>query len=498
MLLPCLVLFSFFGGLLSWCTEIFSHRAPRLIAFISSIFILIFSMQPLLHGEYYSLCTSNGILQWKEVFLKSWIPSLGINVHFAIDGLSLLMLVLTAIIGVFSVLSNWNEKLKNQGFYYFNLLWIITCVIGIFISIDLFLFFFFWEMLLIPIYLITVNWGHKASENKKHINAAIKFFIYTQASGLFMLLSIIGLVIMHFKTTGVLTFNYNDLLGTKMSSTVSYILMLGFFVAFAVKMPLLPFHGWVPDIQEQLPTSGSIDISGIMLKTAAYGQLRFILPFFPETIIKFAPIAMTIGVVSIFYGAWLAFKQTDIKRLIAYANISHMGLVTIAIYANSILSYQGAVLQMITSSLSGTALILISNQLYERIQTRDMCMIGGLWGKIKLLPGMSLFFIAANFGIPGTGNFIAELMIFFGAFTKFKSVICIAILGVIFTSIYSLLTMQKIYYGTSKILNKMKNLSIREFGMLFVLAVLLLIIGFYAQLILNISTGSMKALYNFL
>ncbi len=495
MLLPWLILIPFIGGLLSWQADRFSHRAPRWIALATMGLTLIFSVQLWLIGDY-SLVNPQGTPQWQEVFFMPWIPALGINIQLAVDGLSLLMVVLTAVMGIFSVLSSWSENHANQGAYHFNLLWILAGVMGIFLAIDLFLFFFFWEMMLIPMYFLIANWGHKGSEGRKHIKAATKFFIYTQASGLVMLISIVGLAIVHFRTSGEWTFNYDELLGTKMSATVQFLLMLGFFIAFAVKMPLVPFHGWMADTQEQSPTAGSVDISGIMLKTAAYGLLRFTIPLFPEASITFTPVAMTLGVISIFYGAWLAFKQTDIKRLAAYSSLSHMGFVTVAIYTGSALAYQGAVLQMLTNGLSGAALIIISGQLYERLQTRDMRMMGGLWKRIKWLPGLSLFFAAATLGMPGTGNFIGEFLIFFGSFSQFTLVTSIMIFGVVFASVYSLWMMQQTYYGTPKSVTEFKGLCARELGVLLTLAILLVILGFYPQPVLDTSAGAMETLQN--
>ncbi|ETT08055.1 NADH-quinone oxidoreductase subunit M [Providencia alcalifaciens] len=497
MQLYWLILIPFIGALLSWQADRFSHRAPRWVALGTMGTTLILAVLFWLQGDY-SLVNPQGIPEWQNTYSTEWIPELGINFSLAVDGLSLLMVVLTAIMGAFSILSSWSEQQENQGAYHFNLLWIIAGVMGIFIAVDLFLFFFFWEMMLIPMYFLIANWGHKGSGNRQHVNAATKFFIYTQVSGLIMLVSIIGLVIVHFIESGELTFDYNLLLGTEsaLSGTTSFLLMLGFFIAFAVKMPLVPFHGWMADTQEQSPTAGSVDISGIMLKTAAYGLLRFTLPLFPEASLQFTPVAMTLGVISIFYGAWLAFKQTDIKRLAAYSSLSHMGFVTVAIYAGSTLAYQGAVVQMITNGLSGAALIIISGQLYERTQTRDMRMMGGLWKRIKWLPGLSLFFAAATLGMPGTGNFIGEFMIFFGSFSQFTLVTCIMVFGVVFASIYALWMMQQTYYGTPKSDTELKGLTAREFGVLLVLAALLVIIGFYPQPILDTSAGSMETLHN--
>ncbi|GAA0494083.1 NADH-quinone oxidoreductase subunit M [Tatumella punctata] len=440
----------------------------------------------------YSLTQAAGIPQWQSEFSVPWIPALGISFHLAIDGLSLLMVVLTGLLGTMAVLCSWNEIQKYQGFFYLNLMWILGGVVGVFLSMDMFLFFFFWELMLVPMYFLIALWGHKASDGKTRISAATKFFIYTQASGLVMLIAILGLVFVHFDATGVLTFSYEQLLNTPMSYPVQYLLMLGFFIAFAVKMPVVPLHGWLPDAHSQAPTAGSVDLAGILLKTAAYGLLRFSLPLFPQASAEFAPIAMGLGLLGIFYGAWMAFAQTDIKRLIAYSSVSHMGFVLIAIYTGSMLAFQGAVVQMIAHGLSSAALFILCGQLYERLHTRDMRLMGGLWSRIKWLPGLSLFFAAANLGMPGTGNFVGEFMILTGSFRVVPVVIIIATFGLVFASVYSLIMMQRAYYGAPKSLTPLRGMSAREFLMILVLVVLLVLLGVYPQPILDTSSAAMS------
>lgn len=311
---------------------------PRWIALITMGLTLALGLQLWLQGGY-SLTQSAGLPQWQSEFILPWIPRFGITIHLAIDGLSLLMVVLTGLLGVLAVLCS-GEKSKNTGLLPPEPDVDLGGVIGVFTAIDMFLFFFFWEMMLVPMYFLIALWGHKASDGKTRITAATKFFIYTQASGLVMLIAILALVFVHYNATGVWTFNYEDLLKTPMSHGVEYLLMLGFFIAFAVKMPVVPLHGWLPDAHSQAPTAGSVDLAGILLKTAAYGLLRFSLPLFPNASAEFAPIAMWLGVIGIFYGAWMAFTQYDIKRLIAYTSVSHMGFVLIAIYTGSQLAYQ--------------------------------------------------------------------------------------------------------------------------------------------------------------
>ncbi|QBR52564.1 NADH-quinone oxidoreductase subunit M [Erwinia sp. QL-Z3] len=491
MLLPWLILIPFIGGLLCWQLERFGAKVPRWIALISMGLTLALSLQLWLQGGY-SLTQAAGIPQWQSEFFVSWIPRFGINVHLALDGLSLLMVVLTGLLGVMAILCSWNEIEKWQGFFHLNLLWILGGVIGVFLAIDMFLFFFFWEMMLVPMYFLIALWGHKASDGKTRISAATKFFIYTQASGLIMLIAILGLVFVHYNATGVWTFNYEELLKTPMSQHVEYLLMLGFFIAFAVKMPVVPLHGWLPDAHSQAPTAGSVDLAGILLKTAAYGLLRFALPLFPNASHDFAPIAMVLGLIGIFYGAWMAFSQYDIKRLIAYTSISHMGFVLIAIYTGSQLAFQGAVVQMIAHGLSAAALFILCGQLYERLHTRDMRQMGGLWSRIKWLPGLSLFFAVANLGMPGTGNFVGEFMILTGSFKTVPVTIVIATFGLVFASVYSLVMMQRAYYGAPKSETPLRGMNAREFLMIMVLVVLLVLLGVQPQPILDTSHAAMS------
>lgn len=490
-LLPWLVFIPFLGGLLCWQLERFGSFVPGWTALITMgvSLLLIFQIYWQGWGNSHSafLAPIKMFPEWRAEFVLPWIPSLGIEFHLGLDGLSFLMLGLTVLLGTLAVLCSWQEVKKNQGFFYLNLLWILGGVIGVFLAIDLFLFFFFWEMMLVPMYFLIALWGHKASDGKTRISAATKFFIYTQASGLIMLIAILGLVLLHYRSTGEITFNYEHLLNTPMSHQVEYLLMLGFFIAFAVKMPVVPLHGWLPDAHSQAPTAGSVDLAGILLKTAAYGLLRFSLPLFPHASHEFAPIAYWLGIFGIFYGAWMAFSQTDIKRLIAYTSVSHMGFVLIAIYTGSQLAYQGAVIQMIAHGLSAAGMFIICGQLYERLHTRDMREMGGLWGRIKYLPAISLFFAAANLGMPGTGNFIGEFMILFGSFEVVPLITSISTFGLVFASVYSLIMMQRTFYGAPKSEVALTPMTAREGLILMLLLILLVLLGFYPQPVLDIS-----------
>ncbi|VFP83958.1 NADH-quinone oxidoreductase subunit M [Candidatus Erwinia haradaeae] len=491
MLLFLLIAIPLIGGVLCWQSEHFSVTYPRWVALIAMG--LTFTVSLLLwadSGDTRLLRDEN--LRWIDECLVPWIPRFGINFHLALDGLSLSMVVLTSLLGIMAVVCSWREIEKWHGFFHLNLLWVLGGVMGVFLAIDLFLFFLFWEMMLIPMYLLISLWGHKSSDEQTRITAATKFCIYTQASGLLMLISIIGLVFLHYSETGNLTFNYEDLLHTPMLPYVEQLLMMGFFIAFAVKMPVVPFHGWLPDAHSQAPTAGSVDLAGILLKTAAYGLLRFTLPLFPHASLKFAPIAMWLGIISIFYGAWMAISQYDIKRLVAYTSISHMGFLLIAIYTGSLIAYQGAVIQMIAHGLSTAALFIMCGQLYERLSTLDMRKMGGLWSRIQWLPGLSVFFALANLGIPGTGNFIGEFMILIGSFQTAPLIAVIATCSLVFSAVYSLVMLQKTYYGEAKLEEKLRDMSVREVITLLVLLMLLLFLGLYPQTILDTSYCAMS------
>lgn len=494
MLLPWLIIIAFAGGFTCWLSGCWGTKIPRWIALLTVGLTLALSLWLWYLNGYLSVLAAP-LPYWQSQFSLPWIPRFGIHFHLALDGLSLLMIVLTSLLGVMAVLCSWHESVKKPGLFYLNLLWIQAGILGIFLAVDLFLFFFCWEMMLIPMYFLIALWGNSASGATVRIRAATQFFIYTQASGLVMLTAIIGLVGVHYNATGIWTFDYQDLLTTPMSYSVEYWLMLGFFIAFAVKMPVVPLHGWLPDAHSQAPTAGSVDLAGILLKTAAYGLLRFSLPLFPHASAAFAPVAMGLGFVGIFYGAWMAFSQTDMKRLIAWSSVSHMGFVMIAIYSGSQLALQGAVILMIAHGLSAAALFILSGQLYERLQTRDMRKMGGIWARLKWLPALSLFFSMASLGIPGTGNFVGEFMVLTGSFSTAPALVIVACLGLVFASVYSLSMMQRAYYGPSYSTEPLRGMTRREFIIIIILVILLVLLGLCPQPVLDTSDAAISRIH---
>ncbi|MGK7294737.1 MAG: complex I subunit 4 family protein, partial [Candidatus Wenzhouxiangella sp. M2_3B_020] len=337
-----------------------------------------------------------------------------------------------------------------SGAFYAALMFAIAGVLGVFLAVDLFLFFLFWELMLVPMYFLIAQWGHGDSKRSSR-QSAIKFFIYTQASGLLMLLAIVALVWLHFDATGEWTFALDALRGAAPGGTTGIWLLLGFVVAFAVKLPAVPVHGWLPDAHTDAPTGGSVILAGILLKTGAYGLLRFGLPLFPEAAVAIAPYMMWLGVVAVLYGAWLAFAQTDFKRLVAYSSIAHMGFVLIGVFALNVQAWQGAVMQMVAHGLSTAALFVIAGLLQQRIHTRDMNETGGLWKHMPVLGGFTLLFVVASIGMPGLANFIGEFLVLVGAYRVDTAVAAVAALGLVLAAVYGLALVQRSFHGPLQI-----------------------------------------------
>lgn len=493
-MLTWLILIPFIGGLLSWQAERFGDKVPRWIALSSMILLFACTLNLWLKYDYSLANLSAGQSVWAEEFQVNWIPRFGISFHLALDGLSILMLLLTAFLGVLAVVCSWTEVKRKVGFFHLNLLWILGAVAGVFLALDMFLFFFFWEMMLIPMYFLISLWGHKSVEGKGRVEAATKFFIYTQSSGLLLLLAIIGLVFVHYMQTDVLTFDYSALRNTQMSASLEMILMLGFFIAFAVKFPVVPFHSWLPDAHSQAPTAGSVDLAGILLKTAAYGMLRFAIPFFPNASQEIAPLAMWLGVAGIIYGAYVAYSQDDIKRMIAYTSISHMGFVLIGIYSFNQIAMQGVVVQMLAHGISAAGLFIISGQLYERLKTRDLNKMGGLSSRMSGIPPIAMFFAAASLGLPGLGNFVGEFLILVGTFKVDMTVALFATSGLVLGAVYSLILVQRSLHGPAQSNEPLAGINARELTMMLSLIFILVWLGLYPQPVLDTSAAVMNSI----
>jgi len=474
MSLVWILLMPVLGGLLVLIASRWSDIWPRWISLVTLAVHMIWLLA--LWGSYFQFIELDQGGPWLTQYKVPWIPQLGISFYLALDGLSLLLLLLTNFLSIMAVACSWNSVRHSIGFFHFNLLLILTALSGVFLAFDLFLFFVFWEISLVPLYFLIAVWGH---ENR--IYATTKFFLITQGSGLLMLLAIFGLVIIHFQATGTLTFSYLELIGTPMSEQVAWWLMLGFFIAFAVKLPVVPFHTWLPDAHTEAPTAGSVDLAGLVLKIGAYGMLRFVIPLFPQAAADFAPIAMTLAVIGILYAALVTFGQKDLKRLIAYTSISHMGFVLLGIFAWNEIALQGAVLIMLAHGFSSGALFIMSGDLYERMHTRDLDRQGGLWAVMPRMGGVASFFAMASLGLPGLASFIGEFLVLLGAFQVNVPLTVLASLGLVSATIYSLWMMQKVYYGPNEHDWQLSDASGREMAIMVPLIAATLWLGIYPR-----------------
>ncbi len=432
MILLWLILVPLIGGILAWIASRSGSALARWIslAALAGELLLLLLPRPAPYGR------------WLAELDLPWAPELGIRLHLAMDGLSFVLILLTAVLGIFSVIASWSEITERVGFFHFNLMWTLAGVVGVFLALDLLLFFFFWELMLIPMYFLIVVWGHE-----RRIYAAIKFFLFTQGGGLVLLIAILTLSILFMRQTGTVSFDYMALLKIRLPPSTATLLMLGFFIAFAVKLPAIPFHSWLPDAHTEAPTAGSVVLAGLLLKTGAYGLLRFVLPLFPEASIHFAPIAMALGVTGIIYGAVLAFAQTDLKRLVAYSSISHLGFVLLGIYAWNSLALQGVVMQMLAHGLSTGGLFILVGALQERLHTREMGRMGGLWAGMPRLAAIAMFLAIASLGLPGLGDFIGEFLVLLGTYRIAPGFAAAAAAGLVASALYALLLIQQVFHG---------------------------------------------------
>jgi NADH-quinone oxidoreductase subunit M len=487
MILIDLILILFVGGILAGGAARWDPLLSRLIALtaIGMDFMLAAGMwMSALSGA-----APGAQHAWIAETDANWVPGLGIRFHLALDGLSLLMLMLTFLLGIVAVLASWTEIRDRVGFFHFNLLWVLAGISGVFLAVDLFLFYFAWELMLIPMYFLILIWGHE-----RRVYAATKFFLFTQLSGLLMLIAILALYFIHHRTTGVYTFEYSELLGTHMSSGVELWIMLGFFVAFAVKLPAVPLHTWLPDAHTEAPTAGSIILAGLLLKTGAYGLMRFVIPLFPRAAHEFTPVALVLAVTGIVYGAVMAYAQTDFKRLVAYTSVSHLGFVLLGVFSWNPLALQGAVVTMVCHGLSTGGLFVMVGGLQERIHTRDLERMGGLWAVAPRLSGCVLFFSMASLGLPGIGDFVGEFLVLLGSYKISAPITVVASLGILASTFYALRMVQRALHGPNTNAWRLPDLNLREGLMVTTMIAGLLWLGLYPQTVLNTFEPALRSL----
>ncbi|MDR3576615.1 MAG: NADH-quinone oxidoreductase subunit M [Anaerolineaceae bacterium] len=418
------------------------------------------------------------------------ISDIPIGFHLGVDGLSMLMLLLTTLLTPLAILSSWTSVQERvKGFMLFFML-LEMGMIGVFLSLDLVLFYIFWEFTLVPMYFLIGIWG-----GERRIYAAVKFFLFTMTGSVLMLLAILYIGLQ----AG--TFSLPVLIATRSTFAQAQIwLFLAFGLAFAIKVPMWPLHSWLPDAHVEAPTAGSVILAGVLLKMGAYGFLRFNLPLFPEASLRLAPWMAGLAIIGILYGAAVAYAQTDLKKMVAYSSVSHLGFVMLGIFSLTPLGISGAILQMVNHGISTGALFLMVGMLYERRHTRDLSAFGGLWKVLPVMGVLSLIITLSSMGLPGLNGFVGEFTILLGSFGSsflgspwFTGV---ATIGVILAAIYLLFMFQKVFLGpvTQPENQRLKDLNPREVITLAVLLVIIFWIGLYPKPFFQIMNPTVQQL----
>jgi len=495
-----LILVLIFGGLLAWLVGRKHATLARWIALAALAIDLVWLLWLWWLGPMAAQPAAAGAIggPWLTQVGLPWIPRFGISLHFGLDGLSLLFCLLAVLLGLMAVTASWAEIQERAGFFHLNILWTLAGTIGVFSALDLFLFFLFWELMLVPMAFVIGLWGHGDSRR-----AAIKFFLFTQGSGLLLLVGVLILVLGHAAAGGTLTFDAPALVGAAagLPPQLAFWAMAGFFLAFAVKLPVVPLHTWLPDAHSLAPTGGSVLLAGILLKTGGYALIRFLLPLFPDAVERLVPLALALGLIGVVYGALLAFAQTDIKRLIACSSISQMGFVLLGIFASvgiaGSAALDGAVLLMAAHGITAAALFMVAGDLRDRLHTLSSSDMGGLWGPLPRLSALGLVFAVATLGLPGFGNFAGEFLVLFGTFREHAVAALVALLGLVTSAIYALAFVQRAFHGPpagTRGVGPLRDLGLRESAALGVLVLVALGLGLYPQPLLQLTSMPLAVL----
>lgn len=488
MNLPLLSLLTFLPAAGALVLIFLPKEKKNPLLFISLFFVLLNFLLSLF--LYFGFDSATAAPQFEEK--TAWLGR-GIFYHLGIDGISLFLVILTTFLFPIAVLSSWNYIKHRLKEYLIFLLLLETGIIGVFVSLNLFLFYVFWEAMLIPMYFLIGVWG-----GARRIYATLKFVLFTMLGSLLMLVAIFVIYSLHFKATGTYSLEIFELYKIILNPRIQIWLFLAFGLAFAIKVPMFPFHTWLPDAHVEAPTAGSVILAAVLLKMGTYGFLRFAFPLFPDAIKHFLPLLAGLSIIGIIYGGLMALIQKDIKSLVAYSSVSHMGLIMLAAFALNMTSVEGAVYQMLNHGLSTGALFLCVGILYERSHTRLIKDYGGVSRQMPVFSAFFLIFILSSVGLPGLNGFVGEVLCLFGVFQVNKIYAFLAVTTVILAAAYLLWMFQRVMQGpvTNEKVRSFKDLNLREIIYLAPIIIMVIIMGIYPQPFLRKMDASVENLLN--
>ena len=454
----------------------------------------IFSLIPLALSLYLFAAFQTGVAGYQFVERYAWIPQFGISYHLGVDGISLFLVLLTTILISLSLLYSGGGDIEVRAREFcFMMLTLETGLLGTLLALDLFLFYVFWEAMLVPMYFLIGIWGHGAK-----LYATFKFILFTMTGSLLMLVAILYLADAARVQLGHLTFDLPELYRLSFTPTESRWLFAAFALAFAIKVPLWPVHTWLPDAHTEAPTAGSVILAGVMLKLGTYGFLRFAIPLFPEVAIEATPLFMALAIVGIVYGALVAMVQADLKRLVAYSSVSHLGFVVLGIFALNPQGVDGAIYQMLNHGVSTGGLFLLVGMIYLRRHTREISEFGGLWKVVPVYAAIFMVVMLSSIGLPGLNGFIGEFLILLGTYLHSNVAAYIAVTGLILGALYMMWAYERVMWGPiSKAVNEtIHDLTPREIGVMAPLIILMLFMGLYPKPLLDRIEPSVGLLLN--
>ncbi|WP_343128846.1 complex I subunit 4 family protein [Buchnera aphidicola] len=494
MLLLFFIFVPFFGAIFCLFFLRISSRFPIILTFFISCSCLLLSCL-IYYKKFFVLTVGERKNLYLLEYCHKWIPEFGITFHFRLDGLSLLMIIMTSFLSCIAVLCDWRKKYKNSGLFYFLFLLILCSLLGCFISEDLFLFFFFWELSIFPVYFLILLWGDKNLDIKFLHYTLKKFLIYAHISSVLLLISILYLVQIYYEQTGLLTFDYLILNKVILSQKIEFLLMLSFFLSFIIKTPLFPFLDWYSEIQICAPTSGSINILYFLLKVSLYGFLRFNLYMLSQHRVLFSKIGIFLSIITILYSINKIFTLKNIKTIIIYLSVIHIAIIFYSLNYLNNFSLQGSVLSLCSYSLTTAALFMLLGFLKEYYQTNNFLVFKNISKVLSKFSSFFFFFIFSNIGLPGTGNFSGEILMFLGSFFFSPILTTFIIFSLLFLSGFLLYIIVQTYYGSYKIIKIFKQFTFLTYLILFFIIFLIFFIGLFPCIILDLSEYWIDCIY---